>query len=209
MQDPKNRQKFAICASLHNFVTLYFSQLRHVSTIGKNLLNSNISSRCPHNTANFRPLKAKLCWRVWGNPANFNRFRSLASLLHWRRSSEANQTLHDVKPPPGLVSYIYIFGAFAPWQNFAMCKIHFVSKSCILQYWQQYCTVHDQWASAKLCCNVQGMELQNFRRWHHLYLAGWPSRWASAHILVEHDLNTLSTNIINDFGKNPIKKYSN
>ena len=28
------------------------SQLRNVSTIGKNLLNSNISSRCPHNIAN-------------------------------------------------------------------------------------------------------------------------------------------------------------
>ena len=31
---------------------------------------------------------------------------------------------------------------------------------------------------------VQGMELQNFRRRRHLYSAGLPSRWASAHILV-------------------------
>ena len=29
---------------------------------------------------------------------------------------------------------------------------------------------------------VQGMELRNFRRGRHLYLAVWPSRWASAHI---------------------------
>ena len=28
------------------------------------------------------------------------------------------------------------------------------------------------------------MELQNFRRGHHLYSAGRPSRWASTHILV-------------------------
>jgi len=28
------------------------------------------------------------------------------------------------------------------------------------------------------------MELRNFRRGRHLYSAGWPSRWASAHILV-------------------------
>jgi len=31
---------------------------------------------------------------------------------------------------------------------------------------------------------VQGMELRNFRRGRHLYWAGWPSRLASAHILV-------------------------
>jgi len=31
---------------------------------------------------------------------------------------------------------------------------------------------------------VLGMELRNFRRGRHLYSAGRPSRWASAHILV-------------------------
>ena len=33
---------------------------------------------------------------------------------------------------------------------------------------------------------VQGMELRNFRRGRHLYSAGQPSRWASAHILVDY-----------------------
>ena len=42
------------------------SQLKHVSTIGKNLLNSNISPTCPHNMVNFGPPAAKICWRVWG-----------------------------------------------------------------------------------------------------------------------------------------------
>ena len=37
-------------------------------------------------------------------------------------------------------------------------------------------------ASAKLCGEVQGMALRNFRSRRHLYSAGWPSRWASAHI---------------------------
>ena len=31
---------------------------------------------------NFGLLTAKICWRVWGNPANFNGFRALAALLH-------------------------------------------------------------------------------------------------------------------------------
>ena len=58
------------------------SQLRHVSTIGKNLLSSNISSTCPHNMVNFGPLAAEIVSLVWGTPANFNGFCVLAALLH-------------------------------------------------------------------------------------------------------------------------------
>ena len=57
------------------------SQIRHVSTIGKKLLSSNISSICPHNMVNFGPLAAEIDPVVWGTPANFNRFRVLAALL--------------------------------------------------------------------------------------------------------------------------------
>jgi len=85
-------------------------QIRHGSTIKKNLLSSNISSTCPHNMMNFGPLAAEIGPVVWGTPANFNGFRVLASLLPWRRSTEANQTLHDVWPSPGLLHYMYIFG---------------------------------------------------------------------------------------------------
>ena len=80
---------------------------------------------------------------------------------------------------------IYTFsGALAPWQSFAGCKIHFTSKSCVLVHWQRYCTALQQRASAKLCDILQGMELLNFRRGRHLYLAGRSLHWASAHILV-------------------------
>jgi len=72
------------------------------------MLNSNASSVCPHNTANFGPLKADIRWRVWGRPANFNGFRVSASLLQRRRSPDANQILHRVWPSPGLVYAIYI-----------------------------------------------------------------------------------------------------
>jgi len=42
--------------------------------------------------ANFSPLMAEICWRVWGTPESLNGFRVLPSLLQRRRSSEANQT---------------------------------------------------------------------------------------------------------------------
>ena len=86
------------------------SQLRHISTIGKNLLSSNISSTCPHNMVNFGPLAAEIVSLVWGTPGNLNGFRVLATLLQRRRSTEVNQTLHYVWPSPGLVRYIHNFG---------------------------------------------------------------------------------------------------
>jgi len=46
--------------------------------------------------ANFGPLMAEIGLRVWGTAANFIMFHVLASLLHWRRSMEVNQTLHNV-----------------------------------------------------------------------------------------------------------------
>jgi len=69
------------------------SQLRHVSTIGKNLLSSRISSTCPHNMVNFGPLAAEIISLVWGTPAHFNGFRVLAALLHGTLVVGVSQTL--------------------------------------------------------------------------------------------------------------------
>jgi len=110
IQDTKNRQKFAICAPSHNFVRLYLRSQDMYQQLEKNLLNSNTSSTCPHNMVNFSPLTVEIGSLVWSTPANFNSFRILASLLHRHRSTEVNQTLHDVWPSPGLVHYIYVSG---------------------------------------------------------------------------------------------------
>ena len=67
-------------------------QLRHVSTIGKNLLSSNISPTCPHNMVNFGPLAAEIISLVWGTPGNFNGFRVFAALLHGTLVVTVSQT---------------------------------------------------------------------------------------------------------------------
>jgi len=59
----------------------------------KNLLNSNTSSTCVDNMANFGLLTADICWRVWGTSVNFNGFRVLAALLHGTLVVGVNQTL--------------------------------------------------------------------------------------------------------------------
>jgi len=88
------------------------SKLRHVSTIGKNVLNSHISFTCP--LVNFGPLTAEPGWRVWGTPANFNGVRVLASVLQRRRSTEVHQTLHYVWPSAEWYTTYNLSGAPAP-----------------------------------------------------------------------------------------------
>jgi len=62
----------------------------------------------------FGPLTAEIILLVWDTPANFNGFRVLASLLQRCRSPEANQTVYNVWPSPGLVHHIHFRGLLPP-----------------------------------------------------------------------------------------------
>ena len=90
----KNRQKVAIWAPSHKFVGLYIrNEGTYRQSVGKNLLNSNVSPRCRHNMMNIGPLAAEIRWRLGGTPANFNGFRVLAALLHGTLVVGVSQTL--------------------------------------------------------------------------------------------------------------------
>jgi len=67
------------------------SQLRHVSAIGRQLLNSNLPTR-PQNIVNVGPLAAEIVLLVWGTSGIFNAFRVLASLLHGTLEVGVSQT---------------------------------------------------------------------------------------------------------------------
>ena len=132
---------------------------------------------------NFGPLTAEICLPVWGTPANFNGFRVLPSFLQRRRSPEANQTLHDVWPSPGLVHYIHFRGLLPPDGILPGAKFT-LRPSFAFSYIGSITARHSSSGRQPNCGVVQGMELRNFRRGRHLYSAGRPSHWASAHILV-------------------------
>ena len=92
VRDPKMTQK---APSGHHLTTLsghIFATKARIDN-GKNLLHSNISSRCPHNMVNFRLLAAEIGPVVWGTPANFNGFRVLAALLHDSQVVSVSKTL--------------------------------------------------------------------------------------------------------------------
>jgi len=129
----------------------------------------------PRNTVNFSPLTAEIGLPVWGTPVNFNGFRVLASLLQRRRSTEANQTLHDVWPSPGLVHYII--------------GLHFWGCCPVTEFWQvQDLLCVQVLRSPILPALLHGTRIVGvsqtaaFSRGRHLYSAGRPSRWALAHI---------------------------
>jgi len=132
----------------------------------KNLLNSNTFSTCPHSMVNFGPLTAVIV--------------SLVTALTSITEGQPNFAQCLAVSYAGTL-YIHFRWLLLPKEILPGAKF---TLSCILLYWQHYCTALEQWASNKLCSMVQGIELLNFRRGRHLYSAGRPSRWALAHILV-------------------------
>ena len=92
--------------------------------------------------ANFGALATEIGLPVWGTPAYFNGFRVLASLLHRRRLTDVNQTLHSVWPSPGL----YTFPGALALREFCQLQNSLCSKSCAFLYWQRYCTALELWA---------------------------------------------------------------
>jgi len=95
IQEVKNRQKIVISAPSHKFVGLYLRNYGMYRQSEKNLLNSNISSRCSQNMVNFGPLTLtpEIGSGVRGIFANFNGFRVLAALLHGTAVVSVSQTL--------------------------------------------------------------------------------------------------------------------
>ena len=88
----KSRQKSPSghrCTTLSGYI---FATKAHIDN-RKIIIKQQCFPYMPYNMANFDPLVAEICWRVWGTPANFNRFRVLASLLHGTPVLDVSQTL--------------------------------------------------------------------------------------------------------------------
>ena len=101
------------------------SQLRHVSTIGKNLLSSNTSSTCPGNMVNFGPVTAEIDPVVWGTPTNFNRFCVLAALLHSIQQWASGKLCGVEQRAPPMFGRATIRLGIGPHSSCALNLLHF------------------------------------------------------------------------------------
>jgi len=154
------------------------SQLRHVSSIGENLFYSTFL----RNMANFGPLKAEIGSGVWVTSADFNGFASClrycSSVAHRRPTKLCTmfgRLLHWYS--------IHLRGLLPRDRILSGAKFT-LRPSLAFAYISSVTARHSSSWRQPNCGVVRGMELRNFRRRRHLYSAGRPSRWASAHILV-------------------------
>jgi len=174
------------------------SQLKHLSTIGKKLLSSNISSRCPPQYCEVWPTNGWDRFRNLGHSSKFQRVSRLgcyfSDVTHWRPTKPC-MTFGCLL---GWYTIYTFLGALRPEGILPGAKFTLRPKSCVLLYWQRYCTALEQLASAKICGVLQGMELRNCCRGCHLYSAGRPSRWASAHILVAFEKIVTGNSLVKD-----------
>jgi len=172
MQDPK------IChlGTIAQLCRAISSQLRHVSTIGKKLLNGNSSSACPHSMVKFGLLGAEIVTLLWGAPADCNRFRVLVSLLQRRRSTEANQAARCLAVSWAGTLYVHFWG-FLPRNGILPGATFTLRPSLELSCFGSI--------TAQRCSSGRQPNFAALNRGRHLYSAGRPSCWAFAHILVQ------------------------
>jgi len=138
--EPKNSPKSRHLSTIPQLCRAISSQLRHISTIGKNLLSSNISSTCPYNMVNFGVLAAENVSLVWGTPANFNGFRVLAPLLFGTPALGVSQTLRRWTEG---ATYIRQGGHHVGhWPTFLVLKI---SWHLFLRKWKILAVLNREW----------------------------------------------------------------
>jgi len=130
------------------------------------MINSIISSTCPHNMVNFGALTAEIGWGVWGTPANFNRFCVLASLLtdvslNWGQQNFAGCLAVSWDG----TQYIHFWGLLPPDGILPGAKFT-LRPSLGFSYISSTTTRHSSSGRQPNCGVVQGMELRNF--WGHV-----------------------------------------
>jgi len=141
----------------------------------KNLLNSNTSSTCPHNMANFGSLTAEIDSAVWGHPRKFQRVSRVGFVT-------AATSLSGGQPDCMifghlLVGYtIYTFSVALSLDGILTGAEFTLRPSFTFSYIGSVTARH---SSSGCQPNFAAL-----RRERHLYSAGRPSCWASAHILV-------------------------
>jgi len=167
--------------SAHHRTTLsgYIFATRHLSTFDnhkKNLLNSNTSSTCPHNMANFGPLTAEISSWVLGTPANFNGFRVLAALLHGTLVVGVSQTLRrwtEAGRPSRALAHILVLSFFS--------SPNLSSHRLIVYHFHTWCGLSANLECRSEMCSRGSLKIQDTeltlteleykRRWHGLLVA--------------------------------------
>jgi len=138
---PKNRH-------LHSTAQLcraISSQLRHVLTIGKTLVKQQYLLHLPHNMVNFGPVAAEVGSGVWGIPANFNRFRALAALLHGTLVVGVSKLRGIEQRAPPIFGRAAIMLGIGPHSSFVLFLLFFPRLISAVADWMSTILRHMVW----------------------------------------------------------------
>jgi len=75
------------CSTIAQLCLAISLQLRHLSTIGKSVLNGNTSCTCPHNMVNLWSTNGWDRFGSLGHPSQFQRVSCLGCITAWQSSS--------------------------------------------------------------------------------------------------------------------------
>ena len=131
-----------------------------------------------------QPVTAEIGSGVWGTPCKFQQVSRLGFVTAATSLTGGQPKFGRCLAVSWAATLCIHFRGLLPLTEFCPVQNSLYVEVLSCRTWQRYCTTLQRRALAKLCGVVQGMELWNFCRGRHLYSAGRPSRWASAHILV-------------------------
>jgi len=137
IQDAKNRHLGTI-AQLCRAVS---SQRRHISTIGKNFLNSNISSIMSKQYGKLQPTNGWDRFVTLGHPSKFQEVSRLGVIycsdVAYRTSTKVCTMFGRLL---GWYTMYTFLGALAPWEFCQVQHSLYVQVLCCLLYSERYCT---------------------------------------------------------------------
>jgi len=179
----KESQKIRQLRTIAQFCWAVSLQLRHVSTIGK-IVKQQYLLHTFSQYGELRSISGSDRFTSLGHRSKFQRVSRVGFVTVRRRRSPRPTTLCTMFDYllRWYTIYIYTFSrAIALWLT-EFCQVQNSLYVKVLRSPILAALLHG--TPAKLCGVVQEMELLKFRRGRHLYSAGRPSRWESAHILV-------------------------
>jgi len=160
---------------VHGTLDIFATKAR-INSRKKSLLNSNISSTCPHNMVNFSLLVAAISSVVWDIAANFQRVSHLGFVTIATSLNGSQPNFAQCLAISWAAIYIYIFGGSCPVTEF--CKVQ--NLLCV-QVLLSYIGSITAWHSS----SGRQPNFEALSTGRHLYLTGQPSRWALTHVVDE------------------------
>jgi len=154
---PKNRQKFAIWAPSHiagntgrknhHFCTIaqlcqtISLQLMHVSTVRKNLLNSNISPTCLYDMVNLQPTSGWGLLVGLGHPCKFQQVSRLGNVTARHSSSGCQPNFATLNRG----RHLYLAGRQSRWALAHISNCVLIHHDAVYMNWKITCEKQISW----------------------------------------------------------------